>query len=310
MYHRIRTILAGVSVPAADDDTLVAAAELARWTGATLHLVHSLVPPVMLGSGESLYATPGWLEDFLAGQRAALERAAASIPGVTTVCHTVVGASARAILDTAAEVDADLVVVGAARRGRLARAFLGTTAQRVLRGASIPVLALRAPLRRPLERVLLTTDLSKLSAAVHEAGLDTLSALFGASGAARSLLVLSFPLFPAPLPRESVDRAARAELEAFLRGRRTRAQSIDPAVRVGVPGEEIAAEAEAWDADVVVVGTHARGWADRALLGSVAEAALRDAPCNVLAVPPRAAALRDVLVARSPAEAETAATTT
>jgi hypothetical protein len=34
------------------------------------------------------------------------------------------------------------------------------------------------------------------------------------------------------------------------------------------------------------VGTHAQGWTTRMMLGSVAEAALRDAPCNVLAVPP------------------------
>jgi hypothetical protein len=48
------------------------------------------------------------------------------------------------------------------------------------------------------------------------------------------------------------------------------------------------AEAAEWRADLLVVGTHARAWAARLALGSVAEAALRDAPCNVLAVPPRA----------------------
>ena len=61
-------------------------------------------------------------------------------------------------------------------------------------------------------------------------------------------------------------------------------------MRIGVPGDEIAAEAQGWDADLVVVGTHARGWAERLLLGSVAEATVREAPCNVLAVPPRLAA--------------------
>jgi hypothetical protein len=39
MSAAIRTIVAGVSQPAEDDPTLLAAAGLARRTGATLHLV-------------------------------------------------------------------------------------------------------------------------------------------------------------------------------------------------------------------------------------------------------------------------------
>jgi nucleotide-binding universal stress UspA family protein len=164
----------------------------------------------------------------------------------------------------------------------------------VLRGASVPVLVVRRPLHRPLERVLLTTDLSELSAAVHEEGLDTVASLFGEAGAARSLLVISFPILPSPLPRDALDRAAIAEIGAFLGARRPREAAVEPRVRIGGPAEAIAAEAEDWDAGLLVLGTHARGWAARLALGSVAEAALRDAPCNVLAVPPRAVALEQV----------------
>ena len=42
------------------------------------------------------------------------------------------------------------------------------------------------------------------------------------------------------------------------------------------------AEAEAWEADLLVVGTHGS-----VLLGSQAEAILRDASCDVLAIPAR-----------------------
>ena len=38
--------------------------------------------------------------------------------------------------------------------------------------------------------------------------------------------------------------------------------------------------------DLVVIGTHARGGIGHALLGSVAECVLVEAPCDVLAVPP------------------------
>ncbi len=73
----------------------------------------------------------------------------------------------------------------------------------------------------------------------------------------------------------------------FLQGR-----ACSPDIRrhtVPYPGrwrQRPVAEAREWNADLVVVGTHARGWGARLLLGSVAEATLRDAPCDVLAVPP------------------------
>lgn len=49
-------------------------------------------------------------------------------------------------------------------------------------------------------------------------------------------------------------------------------------------GEMVAAEARAWEADLVVVGTHGRHGIGRVLLGSGAEQVLRVAPVPVLAV--------------------------
>jgi len=53
---------------------------------------------------------------------------------------------------------------------------------------------------------------------------------------------------------------------------------------VGVPADVIVAEAEAEQADLVVVGTQGRTGLSHLLLGSVAEAVIRKAPCPVLAV--------------------------
>ncbi|HZN46534.1 MAG TPA: universal stress protein [Ramlibacter sp.] len=49
-------------------------------------------------------------------------------------------------------------------------------------------------------------------------------------------------------------------------------------------GETVADEASAWEADLVVVGTHGRRGVSRVLLGSGAEQVLRLAPVPVLAV--------------------------
>jgi nucleotide-binding universal stress UspA family protein len=55
-------------------------------------------------------------------------------------------------------------------------------------------------------------------------------------------------------------------------------------LREGDPASEIVAAAKQWHADVIVVGTHARGAVGRLLLGSTAEAVLRRAHCPVLTV--------------------------
>jgi nucleotide-binding universal stress UspA family protein len=50
----------------------------------------------------------------------------------------------EAILEVAEETSAELIVVGIKRRSAVAKAVLGSTAQRVLTGADCPVLSVRA----------------------------------------------------------------------------------------------------------------------------------------------------------------------
>jgi nucleotide-binding universal stress UspA family protein len=49
----------------------------------------------------------------------------------------------------------------------------------------------------------------------------------------------------------------------------------------GVPHEVIVREAEDWEADLIVLGSHGYGRLGRALLGSVAAAVAVEAPCAV-----------------------------
>lgn len=55
----------------------------------------------------------------------------------------------------------------------------------------------------------------------------------------------------------------------------------------GHPSEQIVALAEELDADLIVMGTHSRTGLSRIMLGSVAEAVVRRAPCGVLVIRPR-----------------------
>ncbi len=58
-------------------------------------------------------------------------------------------------------------------------------------------------------------------------------------------------------------------------------------VVVGSPAERIVTLAAAIDADVIVVGTHARRGIDRMILGSVAQEVVKRAPCGVFVLRPR-----------------------
>jgi nucleotide-binding universal stress UspA family protein len=268
----IHTVVAGVSRPTRDDPALIVAVELAREAGAALHVVHAYEVPHL-----HTLPHPGVIAEYEAELRAALCQAADERCGAHDLCHVVHGAPARALLRVADEVQADLVVVGAGEHPRL----LASTAERVLREADVPVFVVRRPVRRPLERVLIATDLLEVSAAAHERGLDVAAAAIGAPEAVRSLLVVGAGALPAPLTDAALGRTARAELRRFLTERRPRAVRVQAAVRTGAPAREIIAEAEAWKADLLVMGTHGH-----VLLGSVAETAAHGAPCNVLAVPP------------------------
>ena len=281
-------VVAGIAEITADDPMLLVATEVARASGAELHLVHAYELPKLFSMSPGLTAAfPEGGRDYEKVLLERLEEAAHKLPGgENAVCHVVPGKPVRALVRIAAEVEADLLVVGAARRARLGRAILGTTAQRVLRASPVPVLVARRPVTGRPERVLLTTDLTEQSAAVHESALYTIEQYFGAPAHLRSLTVLGWSVVPPPLPAEALEHTARVELEKFLRDRTT-GPAVHPVVRTGFAADEIVAEARDWNADLLVLGTHARGWGARMMLGSVAEAALRDAPCNVLAVPPR-----------------------
>jgi universal stress protein E len=285
----LRCIVAGVGELAGDDPTMLLALDLARRCGARLHLVHAWQLPQLFTMSPGLeMAYPEGTERYAAAVQKGLEAAVRRHPdteGVT--CHAVPGAPAAALVETADEVRADLIVVGAARAARLGRPMLGTTAQRVLRAAGVPVLVARTALLRTPRRVLMATDLSPMSAAVHERALDVLDGTFGLDGMElRALLVLAFGLVPPPLPPDALRRAAHAELDRFLRERRARVAPVRPAVRIGEPAVQIVDEVADWNADLLVVGTHGRRGLPRMWLGSVAEACIRDTPCSILAIPP------------------------
>jgi nucleotide-binding universal stress UspA family protein len=79
-------------------------------------------------------------------------------------------------------------------------------------------------------------------------------------------------------------------------------------VAVGHPEEEIPAVAESLGAAMITMATHARTGVRRAVLGSVAEAVLRHAPCPVMMVRGAPQAWADARVEAAPVREPAAAT--
>ena len=56
-------------------------------------------------------------------------------------------------------------------------------------------------------------------------------------------------------------------------------------VRHGTVVDTLLREATDWSADVLVVGSHGKGWAQRVLLGSVTESLINHLPTSLLVAP-------------------------
>ena len=205
----IRTIVAGLAELKEDDPILLLALDLARRADAKLHLVHAYELPQLFTMSPGLdMVYPEGTARYGEEMQELLEAVVRRHPdGENAGCHAVLGSPAAVLRGEAARLRADLVVVGAARRSRLGMRILGTTAQRVLRSVSVPVLVARAALHRAPHRVLLTSDLSELSAPVHEKALDVLDGLYALDFMElRSLMVVGLEFVPPPLGREGLGR--------------------------------------------------------------------------------------------------------
>lgn len=284
MAEQIENVLIGTALDEESEEVVRAGAALARALGAKAHLVHAFPPP--LGFAGPFTPEPA-LDEYLGREQDRLRSALTELARRTGVQETVlqVGAPHRILHDLAERLGGGLLVVGATAGGAMAR-LLGSTADRVLRRATCPVLVVRGGLPVPPARAVAAVDLSPLSAHAFRRGLGLLRSL-GASEV-EVLFVLSMlqrQVSPQFTP-EQVDRFAAEELDRFVATHGgSDGAGFRRKVRTGNVREEILAELGETRADLVVLGTHGLGGFDRMAIGSVAADVVREAPCSVLVVP-------------------------
>jgi nucleotide-binding universal stress UspA family protein len=225
-----------------------------------------------------------------------LNEQTASMPelrGVQSRPMVVAGDPFEGILRTAADVHADLIVMGSHRKQLLVDIFIGTTIERVIRKGPFPVLMVNNEAQRRYERVVAPVDMSDHSAYALRVALSTRLISSGAT-----LLHAFFPLgkgkmFVAGIEQASIDdyvaserQKAMEELAAFLVANDLGREKWSLLVEDGAPIEVISRAVADIRPDLLVMGTHGRSPVMKALIGSVTEEALRSLSVDILAVPP------------------------
>jgi len=101
----------------------------------------------------------------------------------------------------------------------------------------------------------------------------------------------------------TLDDAVRERLLKILTPREQIEFKPSFELRSGSPAAEIVKYAREADVDLIVMGTHGRGFVAHAVLGSVAEKVVRTAPCPVLTVrnPQREFVVADTAAEQAPA---------
>ncbi|OIO79140.1 MAG: universal stress protein [Hydrogenophilales bacterium CG03_land_8_20_14_0_80_62_28] len=180
---------------------------------------------------------------------------------------------ARAIIEAAEKLRADVIVMG--RRGRrgLVRWKLGHATERVVGMAPCPVLVAPRSARMWRNKILLATDGSRYS--------DTAAAIAGNIAA---LCALPLTAISSTLSSHSPERRQEAQ-EAIERVRQALSEKgiqVDSWLAEGRPEQTIIKAAEKAGADLIVMGSHGRTGLDKVFMGSVSERVLNQTGCPVL----------------------------
>lgn len=246
---------------------------------AELRVVHVMPPLPSSARGAAVKHARESLREIRAGL--------ADATAANVVTEVAVGQPYVEIVRAARRRDAQLVMLGRhSKKGR--RWELGTTAERVVRSGSTPVLVVQPEPARPYARPVVALDLSDTSRAV----IDLARLVLGPRVPLRLVHAfhVSFQGFAAMSmsPREvrslndEYREGARRAMKELLDELGEDATGFRTAIRRGDPRTVLVRELVRRRADLAVLGTHGRTGLSHLLLGSVAEWVLKNAPCDVL----------------------------
>lgn len=208
--------------------------------------------------------------------------------------RVVVGSAIDEVLHTADELSVDLIVVGTVGHGVVMAAFLGSTANQLVRQSECPVLIVPPAdhITVQFKHILAPVDQSDAS---HKS-LRTAAALAKFSGGHVTALHAmnatlagagdpGFPVYVGPGTLESLGQERQLWMDQLVKELDITNLVTDTVISYEDPATAIDEYAEQHGVDLICMGTHGRRGVRRFLLGNTAERVLRKVPCAVMVIP-------------------------
>jgi universal stress protein E len=279
----MKTIMVASDLSARSDRALTRGAMIADQHQARLVAVHVVDEELPAGMADRQVEDANLLlRAFLVSLPKATER--------VSEVRIVVGEPYQTILAEAEKLDADLVVIGQHRKDFLLDLFRGSAGERIIRFGNRPVLVVKSAPTHSYVGLLAAVDFSPpsrraIETAVKLAPDADLKLVHAFDTPFRGLLFGGASLEQlAKRHQQQFQEMIEAQTRDFLSTLRVPVTLRQVIAREGSPQEAVLAVVGETRADLLVVGTHGRSGIGRALLGSVAEGLLAQAPCDVLAV--------------------------
>src|SRR5262245_19752448 len=298
---QIERVLCPVDFSEFSARALARACDVAAWFDARVTVVH--VCPNVAPGGPEIPCVPVSAETMRAFREQSREELVRftepfflrEIPVASEVWE---GEAWRAILEGAAALPADLVVMGTHGRTGFEHLLLGSVTEKVLRRAGCPVLVVGAAATTSapglFRRIVCAVDLSEHSrqtidvalafAQENDAVVTLLHVLNAASGAAVSGLLRPLPAMDAR--RRELEAEALEKLRMAAPDDARDFCQVKERATTGTPWREILAVADERKADLVVMGAHGHGPVGERLFGSTTSQVVRRSACPVLVVRP------------------------
>ncbi|HNQ04822.1 MAG TPA: universal stress protein [Thiobacillaceae bacterium] len=288
----ITRILAATDFSAPARHAMARAFQVAADIGARMELSHVLGQGPLEGLRRLLGMEAARVEAYILERaRENLESLAREVGqphGLDAGIHLAAGTVLRTLLEQADELDVGLVVVGAKGEDYLGRLLLGTTAERLLRRTTRPVLMVRQTPHEGYRRVLVPVDFSAWS-------IPSIQLARAVAPRAELLMIHAFEapfeskLHYASVAESLIDRyhaatrrEAQADLDALVLRAGLQAEQVSARVVHGPTSRVILAQEQERDCDLIVMGKHGQGVMEELLLGSVTKHILAEATSDVL----------------------------
>ena len=297
----IKRILCAIDLSPTSLHALEQATAIAGWYQASLTALHVYEPTFMpvpgLPSPED--RVPDTEMARVLGEVTARCQTVAAGAGVAVDVLIDVGRPAACILDRAATLPADLIVMGTHGAGGFEHLLLGSVAEKVLRKAGCAVLTVPPHANRtstlPFRRLLCAVDFSATSLRALEFA-RSMAQESGAALTAVSVVEWPWPEPPPPtfaeLPAEQAaaladyrryaETSAMQRLTALAGDSAHHVVALDARISHGKSHVEILRTAADIGADLIVLGVHGRNPIDLRVFGSTTNHVVRQATCPVL----------------------------